>query len=509
MPKQSLTKRAARLVKDIEAGKDIDLRDRWKKISEDEGVPGLVQCVEELGPMPEASLDDVPLPRAITYAARDADATLRLYPTMRARCEEMDLSLVEAIDLGAIPMIERMQRVGIKIDKEHFHKVERDMAAGAAAQVAAIKDLTGELINPESGDQVAWLLFDKLHLTPLMMTKSKTRPSTNDKTLESLRFAHPVVPHILDYREMDGLRALSRKLPRMAGADGRIHCTLRVTRVPSGRLAASNPPLMAQPVSTDLGLEIRKGYIAERGHVFGEWDLSQIEMCVMAHLSKDEKLVHMFREGQDVHEQTAMWMFGIKNAADVDKMKHRYPAKRVGFGVVNGISAKGLHEQYMLVNLFDYNESDCDGQIKEWFRIYRGVKNYLEEVKASARRYGLVRDMWGRVRYTPGIHSEQSWVRETAEREATNHMIQGGAQGIIKLAMGSIWRDILPRYRAESVYVEPLLQIHDSLLFELEDGAQDLLGPEIHDAMCDAGSGMIVPVRAEHGFGLNWGVIDK
>lgn len=458
--------------------------------------------------MRDATLDDIDPSVAVRYSARDADATLRLDPVLRARVIADDLKLVEQIDLGAIPMCERMMRVGMKIDAPHFRLLEQNMRDRTADEIESIFRITGERINPESGDQVAHLLFDILKLKPMKQTKSKLRYSTDDKTLESLRFAHPCVPHILDYRECDGIRGLAHKLPRMAGPDGRIRTTLRVTRVPSGRLASSSPNLMAQPVRTELGLAIRRGFVADLGHCLGEWDLSQIEMCVLAHLSQDEKLLKMFRDGSDVHTQTAQWMFGIKNPADVDKQKHRYPAKRVGFGVVNGISGKGLHEQYMLVNLYDYNEEDCNGQIKEWFRIYRGVKNYLEEIKAFARRKGYVRDMWGRIRYVPGVHSENSWIREAAEREATNHMIQSGAQGIIKLAMGEIWRDVLPLYRAEGLYAEPLLQVHDSLLFELDDGIQESIGPDVRDAMCRAAT-LSVPVRADFGFGPTWGDIDK
>jgi DNA polymerase-1 len=267
---------------------------------------------------------------------------------------------------------------------------------------------------------------------------------------------------------------------------------------------------MAQPVRTDLGLEIRKGFVCEEDHVLGEWDLDQVEMRVMAHISEDETMGRLFRdEKSDIHTQTAMWVFGIKNAADVDKMLHRYPAKRIGFGVVNGITGVGLHAQFLLVNITKYSVGDCDDMIKGWFGIYKGVKNYLEKVKSQARRYGYVSDMWGRVRYTPGIHSDFQWVREGAEREATNHMIQAGAQGLIKLAMAEIWNETLPKYWLEKVYVEPILQVHDSLLFEIQDGAQEIIGPDVNAVMCSVGKGLRVPIKSKFGFAKTWGDLEK
>jgi len=290
-------------------------------------------------------------------------------------------------------------------------------------------------------------------------------------------------------------------LSQLLGRDGRIRGTIKITRVPTGRPSMVDPNLLAQPVRSELGRELRKGFIAEEGCVLGDWDLSQIEMCVMGDQSMDPVLVDLLCDpNKDAHSETAALIFGLplhkgtkkERYAEVDEIRHRYPAKRVGFGVITGITGVGLEAQMALANATKnglplgqggdpWTEDDCDGMIEEWFKVYRGVKQYMLNCRAELRQYGYVTDQWGRVRYLPGVYSEKSWVREEAERQSHSHKISSSAQGIMKLAMREIWGFMLQEWGDEgrthkvgdTVYpgrhVEPLLSIYDSLVMELDD----------------------------------------
>lgn len=463
--------------------------------------------------MPQATLDDVPRNVAVRYSARDADATLRISSCMAALVSAMGLDAVQGIDMAVIPMVERMQTNGILADIPHFQRLGDRMSDMMDEEVRSIWEETGRFINPNSGDQVAPLIFDELGMEPRYLTGSGKRGSTDDKTLEGLRNEHPVMPHILNFREYSKIRdSFAVVLPRMVGADGRIRCVLRVTRVSSGRLAASSPNLMAIPVRSDVGKEVRSGFIAPEGCLLGTCDLDQIEMRVMAHRSGDPTLVDLFTRGEDIHAKTASQMFGIP-VDQVDPMRHRYPAKRVGFGVITGITGKGLSEQMALAGVTKdngdpYSEDDCDRLIADWFSIYPGVRDYMEDKRAEARRYGYVRDMWGRIRYLPGIHDPRRWMREEAERQSHSHDIQGSAQGIMKLGMKAAWDGVYPMAWREGVHCEPLLQVHDELLHEIQEDAAETVLDAVKAAMCSAVD-LCVPVKAKSAIGPDWGALEK
>jgi uracil-DNA glycosylase family 4 len=504
----SINKTVAKALKDY-ADDPIktDLRQRFHSKSwVDSGK--YQQVVDVLDEMPHATLDDVPLDRAIQYASRDSDATLRIDPVLDERIDAMGLRQVLNIDLAIVPAVERMQSVGMRTDLPHFQNLATRCDRIMEECQAKIKELTGSWINPNSGDQVAELLFDQLGLAPTKLTKSKTRPSTNDKVLEALRRTHPVVPCILDYREAAKVKgSFAIVLPRKTGKDGRVHPTLRITRVSSGRLACTNPNLMAQPVRSDLGKLIREGFVADTGHLLSSHDLDQAEMRLMAHESEDPFMCEIFRDGRrDIHAETAARMFAI-SVNNVDKQKHRYPAKRVGFGVITGITGQGLADQMAMAGALKANgepwtDGDCDDLIREWFSVYPGAKRYMNDCRAEARRYGYVRDMWGRIRYLPGIHSMKYWVREEAERQSHSHKIQAGAQGYIKIAMGRIW-PYLEQWRGEGHWVEMLLQIHDELIHEfVEDLWPDLDFVVQHEL--ENAAVLRVPMKAGGHSAANW-----
>jgi DNA polymerase I len=457
--------------------------------------------------MPEADLDDVPEADAVHYACRDADATLRIYPVLSAMIDAANLRGCYYMDMAVIPMVERMQTNGMRINVPHFKLLEAGLTARMNTCVMNLdrQFKCGANFNPNSGDQVADFLFSRLNLKGTKFTKSRKRLSTNDKVLEAMRSDSPAVPLILDYREFSKARdSFCVIMPRLVSPDGRIRCNLRVTRVSSGRLAASVPNLLAVPVRSDVGKAVRQGFMPDAGYAYGSWDLDQAEMRYMADESRDEKLCKIFREGKiDVHTQTASWMFG-KKPEDVTKIE-RYAAKRIGFGVITGITEVGLYDQMALAGAAGWTVERCAEGIKGYFEIYNGVARYMEACRAEARRYGFVRDRWGRTRHLPGVWSRIDNVRSEAERQAHSHKIQSGAQGILKRAMAAMW----PWMQEKQDAVRPLLQIHDSMLLEVR--AEGELMDEVDTAMehyMTQTTQLTVPMRVKGAYGDTWGDLD-
>lgn len=460
-----------------------------------------------IGAPPEATLDDVPRERAVRYSGRDADTTFRIKPVLWDMVVARGLEGCYRMDLATVPMINRMQHVGMKVDVSHFHKLEKELTAGMKREqweiISMIRGLP-EDFNPNSPDQTADLLFRRLGLKSKHKTPTR-KDSTNDKVLEALRSAHPVVPHIIDYRELGTMRDdFCIKIPRMVGGDGRIHCTIRITRVSSGRLSATGPNLLGIPVRTALGKKIREGFVSTDGCVMVGIDLDQIEMREMAYQSKDENMIRAFVEGRDIHRQTGAMVFG-KRPEDVTA-EERYASKRIGFGVITGIQAEGLLQQMELAGAEGWDLIRCEQAIQGFMGYYKGVRAYLEECRAEARRYGYVRDRWGRIRYLPGVHSDIPRVRSEAERQSHSFKISASAQGTLKHAMKAIWDNFRGVWGNG---MEPLLQIHDELLFEMkkeiaEDGSAI---EEIQDLMCyTTGLGQ-VPIKAKSSIGTNWGML--
>lgn len=506
----SINQRVARILGDVRSGKvgkddtPTDPRARWNKIDEYLRLP----VVEKLGEMPEATLDDVPYQVAMEYACRDSDATLRIAPILKAKIDEMGLAGVSDIDHSIIPMIDRMQQVGIKLSpKESWDELEFECDQIMGKARYGVYQLTGCTINPDSGDQVADLLYGTLGITIPWMTDGGKRGSTIDKALESIREHRDVVDLVLDYREASKVKssfiAPLRKIVESNG-DGRVHCTFRITRVSSGRLAATNPNLLAIPVRSDLGKKIRERFIAADGRILGDWDLDQIEMRWMADESKDTKLCTIFQEGKvDIHRQTAAWTFGVPY--DQVLTEQRYAAKRVGFGVITGITGHGLVDQMELARARrpdgeHWTEDDCDRMIEAWFDIYTGVRPYMEQCKDEAYETGMVRDRWGRIRYLPGIWSPIKSIAEEAGRQAHSHKIQAGAQGYMKIGMAQVWK-----YVNKPLLAEPLLQVYDSLLQETFDSPS--VKVEVNRLIVGClteTTKLSIPVKAKGSYGQSW-----
>lgn len=494
-------------------GDPVDLRKRWHNW--DDPVKGPV--VEVLGEMPVATLDDVEPEKAEWYANRDADATLRIGPILEQKCKDMGLEEAVAVDHAILPMIDRMQQVGIKLAPTSFwDRIENECEAQMGRAKYEVYKLTGAEINPASGDQVAELLYDQLGLTPPKMTDSGTRGSVNAVALESLLSEAPVVQHIMDYNEANKIKGTYvrplRKLCQIG--DGRTRSTFRVTRTTTGRLSLADPPLHQIPIMTELGRQLRDGFIAEEGHVLGDWDLDQIEMRLMAHESKDPELCRLFNEGRDIHAETACSIFSVPMgnlsvgpSGKVDDLR-RIVAKHAGFGIINGITEHGL-VNYMILNRCRrpdgeaWTKDDCVWLLGEWFKKYKGVKAFQDACVEEARATGLGREsVSGRIVYLPAVWSPIKYVRETAERMSYVMHTQGGAAALIKKCLAAVWREVC---KCQDFGVEPLLWVHDELLLELPDDEciKAVVNEMMVQILCNTVK-LRVPVKASGGFGQTW-----
>lgn len=524
-----------------------------RKLWADQLIDRHVEAHTPYGDIWIATLDHVPLDRAIQYAGRDSDGTHRLYPALTERLRSNALWDVYQSDVGTVPLIDRMQRIGIKPDLEHFVRLSTDLAGelhlvlqrireriGRAASV--VRDRAGydpdagdddesDEFNPNSTDQVGELLFERFGIQSLKRTPGGN-PSTNDKVLEALEkdvriegYVRELVADIREYREIYKLKfTFVDQIPEFTHRwpfDRRIHATFRITRVVTGRLAASNPNLLALPKHGKFAKRFRQGFIADHGHTICSWDLSQIELRVLAHLSQDPVLLHAFRNGIDLHATLAQRIFGVA-PKDQDDSKHRLPAKAVNFGIPMGMTNIGLCLE-LRKNGIDVDEQDAQRWLDETMALYSQVGPYQQGKIAEARRYGFVTDIRGRRRYIGGMRAFDEMVRAEAERFAFATPIQAGAQSIMKRAEKYLYTDVLvPRWK-NGQWVEPLIQVHDDLVLEAEGSFTQYPHPtkpgkhiavpsdvtlhqEVVYAMTQVpASDLSVPIETSGSIGFNWG----
>ena len=491
--------------------RSANTRKLWGNQVEDIRVAGY----NTLGEMPLPTLDHVPQAVAIRYGSRDSDGTGRLLPQLSGGIDSLGLRDVYNLELATYPLIERMSYVGIRPDLGHFRRLSAHLETELRLLAADVETSTGVSgFNANSGDQVAEYLFETCGLDEIKFTRSG-RGSTNDKILEALEHEHPeypVISTIRNYRELyklkhtfvDRLTDFVRRWPY----DGRIHATFRTTRVVTGRLAASDPNLLAMPKHGQFAREFRRGWVPEPGHIFCEWDLSQIELRVLAHLAQDPVLLEAFRDGLDLHARLASRVFGGCEA-DHKKGPTRLAAKAINFGIPMGLTCKGLSVE-LRKNGVDADEDDAQRWLDETMALYTQVPFYQDRMAAEAQRHGYIRCLSGRVRYIGGIRSPQRAVYEEARRFAFSTPIQEGAQLICKQAEARIWNEVLPYFWKQKKWIEPLLQIHDSLMFEMEPSIKDEANRLISDAMTHVPISLgDIPILVEGEWGPNWADMEK
>lgn len=526
-----------RFVVKLDAKDDFSVQRRWAGI--DEVQRGLVEA--QLGPLPDATLADVSRERAIRYSGRDPDATLRVYRRIAPMVTAAGLDERMSLIMENLPSIEEMQSTGMLCDRADFEALNARMNAEMESLCARLSNQfnDGRPINPNSPVQVAELM-QRRGLVGLKKSKKTRKVSTSKKSIEHLRHEDPAIAIVEDWRERGKTRdsfgvPILERIP--AGLSrSPVRCNIRVSRVASSRLAATDPPWLAIPVRHELGVAVRSCIkapsaqdlldhydhpIESVGDCFlGTWDLSQIEMRVMAHLSRDPLLCQLFREGRDIHAETAIRIFGlnIKGEQDengkwiypgVKKKTQRDPTKRAGFGVITGIQGQGLLDQLRMMGCEGWTEDTCDELIESWFGVYKGVADFLSACKSQCRDRGFVRDMGGMYRYLPGIWSRDDKVSAEAGRQSHSHIIQGSAQWMIQRAMAWLKPQINDLRDSTGWFVRWLLQIHDELLFAYDQRVQDIMHQLVLEALTEHSYKLIVPVEANGAYGLTWGALEK
>lgn len=480
---------------------------------------------------PEATLDEIPLAQAVAYSGRDADATIRVFPHLWKQIQAYNLEDVYATDIAVVPMIERMQTVGLGCDLPHFQSLSLMLQVDEEINREDIRRVVGRDLNPNSGDQVAELLFDEMKLherapnLKIKRTEGGERFTTNDKVLEAIEDVDTtgIVKLITDGREIKKIkRSYADPMPRLLGRDGRLHPQYRITRTDTGRLSAANPNVLAFPKHSKRGKLVRDGFVAAPGRELGEWDFDQIEMRVFAHDSGDVRMISEFWTGLDKHALTAAMMYNRPVEDVIAEYKggygegehERFTAKAVNFGVLMGITEIGLLAQFHKAGQLDWIPFDPDVTkfpkqtkrlLTNWYETYPDGLDYIFRKHAEARQHGYVRDMWGRMRWLEGIHAADEWIRLSAERMAQATPTQSGAQGIVKRSMKMLW-PILKDMRKQGIWVECLLQIHDALVLEYDAEHRELIDSTVMAVMHSCVD-LSVPVTAKAKFGLRLGAL--
>ena len=428
-------------------------------------------------------------------AAWLASATLALGKVLRERLEEAELLAVfRDIDMPLLPVLHRMEERGIRIDPEIFRELSGELARDISAIEGKVAAAAGMEFNINSPKQLAFLLFEKLQLPTVK--KTKTGFSTDVEVLEQLKNLHEIPALVLEYRSLAKIRSTYVDvLPGMVDPrDGRIHTTLHQTQTATGRLSSSDPNLQNIPIRTELGRRIRAGFVADAGNLLVGADYSQVELRLLAHLSGDAELIRRFRGGEDIHTATAAAVFGVPAAGVTPELRRR--AKVINFGILYGMSPFGLSRELGI------GGKEAKAYIEQYFDRFPGVRDYIEDLKASARKNGYVVTLMGRRRFLRDIDSRNRVLREAAERMAINTPIQGSAADLIKLAMIRADRE----FRGRGMGARLILQVHDELIVEAPEREAGKAEGILAEAM-EGVAKLSVPLTVSVSRGSNWGEI--
>ncbi len=421
-----------------------------------------------------------------------ADVIQRVAPLLAKRLKEDDQErLLCDIEMPLMPILADMELTGVAVDGEWLNALSERLDARIKDLESDIFCLAGMEFNIGSSKQLQTVLFDKLGLQA--SKKTKTGYSTDADTLAFLAPMHEIVAKILEYRELTKLKSTyADSLPKLVNArTGRIHTSLNQAVTTTGRLSSSEPNLQNIPIKTEAGREIRKAFTASPGNVLVSADYSQIELRILAHVSRDPKLLEAYRENVDIHTRTATGVFGVPEDGVTPDMRRQ--AKTVNFAVIYGISEYGLSRQLSIP------PGIAKQYIENYFEQYPGVKQYGNDTLKKARLTGYVESLLGRRRYLPELTSPNRNFREFAERAAVNMPIQGTAADIMKLAMIVVHR----RLCEEGFKGKMVLQVHDELVFDVPESEVDRLVSMVRDAMEHAFE-MDVPLEVEVKVGKDW-----
>lgn len=442
----------------------------------------------------QLTFNQIALEEAGRYAAEDADVTLQLHLKMWPKLQKHEgpLRIFNEIEMPLVPVLSRVERNGVKIDPAVLHAHSQEIAKRLVELEQKAYEIAGEEFNLSSPKQLQTILFEKQGIKPLKKTPGGA-PSTSEEVLEELALDYPLPKVILEYRGLAKLKSTyTDKLPLMINPKtGRVHTSYHQAVTATGRLSSTDPNLQNIPVRNEEGRRIRQAFIAPEDYLIVSADYSQIELRIMAHLSRDEGLLNAFAEGKDIHRATAAEVFGLP--LESVSSEQRRSAKAINFGLIYGMSAFGLARQ------LNIPRKEAQKYMDLYFERYPGVLDYMERTRQQAKEQGYVATLDGRRLYLPDIKSSNGARRAGAERAAINAPMQGTAADIIKRAMIAVdeWLE------SEKPRVRMIMQVHDELVFEVHKDDLEAVSKKVHELM-ENSTTLDVPLLVEVGSGENW-----
>jgi DNA polymerase-1 len=386
----------------------------------------------------------------------------KAYEKIKKELKDKDLiNLFEDIEKPLIPIIEKMENNGIKVDKKYLEKLSKEYHKELDQLQKDIYKMSGQEFNINSPQQLAEVLFEKMELRYKGMRKTSSgKFSTKEEILQKLRPEHPIADKILEYREVQKLLSTYiDNIPKLVSKkDGRLHANFLQTGTTTGRMSSNNPNLQNIPIGSERGKKIRKGFVSESGYVFGAFDYSQIELRIAAFLSEDEKLISVFKEGRDIHTAVACEVFNVEEKDVTAEMRRK--AKVINFGILYGMGVNALKDN------LGTDRKEAQEFYNKYFGIYNGLADYLEKTKKDAAKNGYTKTLFNRRRYFEGFKSKLPFIRAAAERMAINAPIQGTNADLIKLAMVRV-DEYLKKQKLENK-IKLVLQIHDEVIYEIK-----------------------------------------
>jgi len=435
----------------------------------------------------------VPVEKAAAYSCEDSDQTLdvhnALWPLLQA---DDKLRFIYELEIASSETLYRIERNGVLIDAPTLAAQSHALGQRIVQLETEAYEIAGQPFNLSSPKQLGEIFFDKLGMPVVKKTATGAR-STDEEVLEKLAEDYPLPAKLLEHRSLSKLKGTyTDKLAQLANPrTGRVHTHYAQAVAVTGRLSSNDPNLQNIPIRTPEGRRIREAFVAPPGRVIASADYSQIELRIMAHLSGDQALLHAFQHGLDVHRATAAEVFGV--AVDQVSSEQRRYAKVINFGLIYGMSSFGLAKNLGI------ETKAAAAYIDRYFQRYPGVKQYMDETKASAKSMGYVETVFGRRLYLPEINSPNGPRRAGAERAAINAPMQGTAADLIKLAMVAVQKEL----DAHKPAIKMIMQVHDELVFELPEADVDWVRHDIPRLMAGVAA-LKVPLLAEVGVGPNW-----
>ena len=443
----------------------------------------------------QLSMRDVETELIKEYAAEDADVTFRLKQQFEPMLISTDtLELFDKIEMPLVPVLASMEAEGIKLDSSALHDYSAELLQEIRLLEAGIFEDAGTTFNIASPKQLGEILFDRLKIIDNPKQTATKQYSTGEDILTKLLNKHPIIRKILDYRSLTKLKSTYVDvLPTLVSTrDGRIHTSYNQAVAATGRLSSNNPNLQNIPIRTEKGREIRKAFVPRNvNYVLLSADYSQVELRIIAHLSRDAEMISDFRAGLDIHAATAAKVYGVKLEEVTREMRRN--AKAVNFGIIYGMSSFGLSER------LNIPRKEASEIIQQYFSRYTGIRSYIDQTIALAKKNGYVETMMKRRRYLRDINSSNATVRGFAERNAVNAPIQGTAADLIKIAMIEIFNE----FSWLKLKSRMILQVHDELVFDVNKSEVDQVRTIVEDKMKNA-IPLDVPVVVEISTGGNW-----